>query len=50
MEKTRNLLTFVEGPKEATKEKKKGGGGGGGRVSVSRHTIPNNTLKYRHLL
>lgn len=32
MEKTKNLLTFVEGPKEVSKDKKKGGGGG--RVSV----------------
>ena len=33
VEKTKNLLTFAEGSKEASKEKKKGGGGGG-RVSV----------------
>lgn len=33
VEKTKNLLTFVDGPKEMAKEKKKGGGGGG-RVSV----------------
>ncbi|KAM6943241.1 RNA polymerase-associated protein CTR9 homolog [Xenentodon cancila] len=30
VEKTKNLLTFAEGPKEVAKEKKKGGGGGGG--------------------
>lgn len=36
VEKTKNLLTFADGPKEMAKEKKKGGGGGGGgRVSVS---------------
>ncbi|XP_072236708.1 RNA polymerase-associated protein CTR9 homolog isoform X2 [Leuresthes tenuis] len=29
VEKTKNLLTFAEGSKEAAKEKKKGGGGGG---------------------
>lgn len=34
VEKTKNLLTFAEGPKEMAKEKKKGGGGGG-RVSGS---------------
>lgn len=28
VEKTKNLLTFAEGPKEMNKEKKKGGGGG----------------------
>lgn len=28
VEKTKNLLTFAEGPKEMPKEKKKGGGGG----------------------
>lgn len=32
VEKTKNLLTFAEGPKEMAKEKKKGSGGGG-RVS-----------------
>lgn len=32
VEKTKNLLTFADGPKEMAKEKKKGGGGG--RVSV----------------
>ncbi|XP_072236707.1 RNA polymerase-associated protein CTR9 homolog isoform X1 [Leuresthes tenuis] len=31
VEKTKNLLTFAEGSKEAAKEKKKGGGGGGRR-------------------
>lgn len=41
MEKTKNLLTFVDGPKESSKEKKKGGGGGG-RVSVAQH----RTLEY----
>lgn len=33
VEKTKNLLSFADVPKEMTKEKKKGGGGGG-RVSV----------------
>lgn len=32
VEKTKNLLTFAEGPKEMAKDKKRGGGG---RVSVS---------------
>lgn len=32
MEKTKNLLSFADGPKESAKDKKKGGGGG--RVSV----------------
>lgn len=32
VEKTKNLLTFAEGPKEMAKEKKRGGGG---RVSGS---------------
>ncbi|XP_061599027.1 RNA polymerase-associated protein CTR9 homolog [Cololabis saira] len=31
VEKTKNLLSFAEGPKETNKEKKKGGGGGGRR-------------------
>lgn len=35
VEKTKNLLSFADVPKEMAKEKKKGGGGGGGgRVSV----------------
>lgn len=34
VEKTKNLLSFADVPKEMAKEKKKGGGGGG-RVSVS---------------
>lgn len=33
VEKTKNLLSFADVPKEMAKEKKKGGGGG--RVSVS---------------
>lgn len=32
VEKTKNLLTFAEGPKEMAKDKKRGGGG---HVSVS---------------
>lgn len=35
MEKTKNLLTFVDGPKEMAKEKKKGSGGS--RVSYTTH-------------
>lgn len=33
VEKTKNLLSFADVPKEASKDKKKGGGGSG-RVSV----------------
>lgn len=43
VEKTKNLLTFAEGPKETAKEKKKGGGGGG-RVSVGTGSKPINRL------
>ena len=39
MEKTKNLLTFADGPKEVSKEKKKGGGG---RVSHAHFTSIKN--------
>lgn len=51
VEKTKNLLTFADGPKEGQKEKKKGGGGRV-RVNNASNNIDSNytTLFLRTIL